>query len=932
MNRLITTLLLITFSSHAFAQHTFKVSGRVGDSNNESVVAATLLLTSPKDSTFQRAVFSNGNGDFEINEVPKGFYLLKITSVGFTLKTVKVPLLAYDKIFENIILTEDSKLLAEVNVKAKQVRVQMKGDTLQFNADAYKVNPDASAEDLVKKMPGVQYQNGRLQAQGEDVKRVTVDGREFFGNDANAALKNLPAEIIDKIEVFDRLSDQSQFSGTDDGATEKTINIVTKSGKSNGQFGKVYAGYGTNDRFNLGGNINYFNEDLRISFIGLSNNINQTNFSSDDLLGVLGSTSSGRRGGRGGRGGGRGGSSVGANSRDFLVNGQSGITSTNAFGFNLTDDWGENVKLNMSYFYNQTHNNSIDTLKQTTFLGENVSQDYREYHAGNKRNLNHRINVRMQYDIDKQNSLIFTPTVSFQNADISDYIDGKTDILNDMLNHTITSTNSSNDGYNLRFNLLYRHRFQKRGQTFSIGLGNSKSNQDYQSTLLSEDQLNINDLNLNQEASKIVFNNSYNIRADYSQPLSQKSSLRFSYKTDWADNESDQSTNDFNPETGTFNNLNESLSNGFLNQYNTQTVSAGYRYNKGREFMFFANLNYQMAELDGEQLFPQTLTTSRRFKNMLPFAMVRYSLSKEKNIRLYYRSSTNAPSITQLQNVVDNSNPLQLTAGNPNLDQENNHSLTFRYNSANIEKGSTFYAYMVANYTLNNISNISTIARRDTVYNGIPLLRGASLSRPQNYGNSQSYRSFITYGFPLTNLRSNLNLNLGVNHSITPGLVNDLENIAKNTGLSLGAVLGSNISERVDFTISYNGAYNIIDNTLQQNLNSNYYTQNIGLSLNLLSKSGLLFNLKGTNTCIAGIEGFEQNFTLLSAKGAYKFMKRDQAELSLSSFDVLGQNNSISREITAAYVADNKSLVLNRFYMLNFTYTIRNFRPPKRKG
>ncbi len=928
MNRLFTTVFLTFFISQAFSQNSFSVSGKLTDSNNESIVSATVILSSQRDSTFQKATFSNENGDFELKNVPKGFYLLKITSVGFVAKTERVPLLANDKVFSQIILEEDSKLLGEVEVKAKQVRVELKGDTLQFNADAYKVNPDASAEDLVKKMPGVQYQDGKLQAQGEDVKRVTVDGREFFGNDANAALKNLPAEIIDKIEVFDRLSDQSQFSGTDDGNTEKTINIVTKSGKSNGQFGKVYAGYGTNDRYSLGGNVNYFNEDLRISLIGLSNNINQTNFSSDDLLGVLGSSGSGR----GGRGGRRGGGSVGANSNDFLVNGQSGITQTNAFGINLTDDWGDKVKLNMSYFYNQTDNNSIDTLNQTTFLGENVSQEYREYNAGSKQNLNHRINLRMQYDINKVNSLIFTPSISFQNAEISNYIDGRTDIVNDILNHTITTSSSGNDAYNLKFNLLYRHRFEKRGQTFSVGVGNNKSNQDYQSSLLSEDQLNINDLNLNQEASKIVLNNSFDVRADYSHPLTEKSSLRFSYKTDWADNESDQSTYDFNTETGTFSNLNENLSNSFLNQYNTQTMSAGYRYAKGRDFMFFANLNYQVATLDGEQLFPQNLTTTRRFNNLLPFAMLRYSISKEKNFRIYYRTSTNAPSITQLQNVVDNSNPLQLSAGNPNLDQENNHSLTLRYNSANIEKGSTFYAYLVGNYTFDNISTISTIALKDTVYNGIPLLRGASLSLPQNYGNSQSYRSFVTYGFPLSALKSNLNLNVGVNHSITPGLVNNVENIAKNTGLTMGAVLGSNISEQIDFTVSYNGGYNIINNTLQQDLNSNYYTQNLGLSLNLLSKSGLLFNLKGTNTYLAGIEGFEQNFTLLSAKAAYKFLKKDQAEISLSAFDILGQNNSISREITAAYVADNKSLVLSRYYMLNFTYSIRNFRPAKRRG
>jgi hypothetical protein len=931
MNRSITFLILSFLSVHAYSQNTLKVSGKVSDTNNEGIIAATVVLTAPKDSTFQLATICNADGFFEFTGVPKGFYLLKISSVGFLPKTETVPLFSKDKYFEQLLLEEDSKLLDEVEVKGKQTRVEILGDTTQFNADAYKVNPDATAEDLVKKMPGVQYSNGKLQAQGEDVKRVTVDGREFFGNDASVALKNLPAEIIAKVQVFDRLSDQSQFSGTDDGNTEKTINIITKSGKSNGQFGKVFAGYGTNDRYSAGGNVNYFNQDLRISVIGLFNNINQENFSSDDLLGVLGSSSSGRgsRGGRG-SGGGRGGPSVGANSGDFLVNGQSGITATNAIGLNLTDNWGEKVKLNLSYFYNHTNNNSIDTVNQVVFLGENVTQNYREFHEGTKLNQNHRVNLRLQYDLNKTNSFIFTPSISFQNAEIGDYIDGKTNILSEILNHSITTKNSENVASTIRFNLLYRHRFKMVGQTFSIGVGNNNAKQDYQSLLISENQTISRNPDLNQEASKIVFNNQYDVRVDFSQPLSENSGLRVSFKTDWSDNESGNSTFDLNSETGTYNLLNETLSNSFLNQYNTYTSSLGYRYSKGRDFMVFANLNYQIANLDGEQTFPKNLITTRNFQNVLPFAMVRYSISKEKNISIFYRTSTNAPSINQLQNVINNSNPLQLSAGNPDLGQENNHSLSLRYNSTNVEKGSTFYAYLVGNYTFDNISNVSVIAQKDTTYFGIPLLRGASLSTPQNYGNSQSYRSFITYGFPVTWLKSNLNLNLGVNHNITPGLVNNFENLAKNTGLSIGAVLGSNISENVDFTISYNGGYNIIDNSLQANLNSNYYTQNVGLALNLLSKKGILFNLKGTNTYLSGIEGFEQNFTLLSAKVAYKFLKDDRAELSLSSFDILGQNNSISREITAAYVSDNKSLVLNRFYMLNLTYNIRNFKPAKR--
>src|SRR5690606_2917827 len=272
-----------------------------------------------------------------------------------------------------IALADDVVALDEAVVEAVQERVILRGDTTAYNAAAFQVNPDANAEDLVAKLPGVVVQDGEVQAEGEAVRRVLVDGEEFFGDDPTAALRNLPAEIIQEIQVFDRQSDQARFTGFDDGNEEKTINVVTRADRRNGQFGRVHGGAGLDGRYNAGAAVNVFDGSRRITLLGLSNNVNQQNFASEDLAGVLGG-SGGRRGGRGGRGGGargagpRGGGGDGVDPRSYLVGERGGLNTTHALGVNYTDRLGDRVRLNGSYFLNHTGNDTESSLDRTYFL------------------------------------------------------------------------------------------------------------------------------------------------------------------------------------------------------------------------------------------------------------------------------------------------------------------------------------------------------------------------------------------------------------------------------------------------------------------------------------------------------------------------------------------------------------------------------------
>jgi hypothetical protein len=922
--------LLISFSG--FAQFRFSATA-TDKTDNQAIPSVVYKITSNNADKIFFNGLSDNDGKILIPKINKGDYRLILSSVGYDSLVTNFTIKDQDLNLGNLLMKTSIILMQELKVNAKADRVTMKGDTTQFNADAYKVNPDANAEDLIKKMPGVEVENGAVKAQGENVRRVLIDGKEFFGNDPSMALKNLPAEIIDKIEVFDRQSDQSRFSGFDDGNTEKTINIVTKGGKSNGEFGKIYAGVGTEERYAAGGNVNYFKGDRRISLIGLSNNVNQVNFASEDLLGALGANANPRgggsqRGGGGNRGGGsRGG---GTDAGNFLVGNQGGITNTNAIGFNYIDKWSKKIEVSASYFFNRMANNALDSINRTVFTGQNSQQFYNEGSQQFNTNYNHRINSRITYEINTKNSLIFTPNLSFQGNDRTNSFSGFTDLANlDPINSIFSNQSSESGAYNLRANLTYRHRFEKRGRTVSLGMGANTQSSNSSGILYSENKTFLPFLRENtidQINTDTTVNNGYTIRIDFTEPLNTKSQVNFSYNGSFSINKSDRRTLDLD-ESLEYTILNPILSNSFLNDYNTHAAGISYRYFVMRKFNVNVNVNFQQANLNSEQIFPQLLNVNRSFFNVLPFISLNYQFKPTQNLRFFYRSSSRAPSINQLQNVVNNSNPLQLRAGNPELDQQISNLVTLRYNSTNTKKATSFFAFVNAELVQNNISNSIFTAPSDTIFRGVLLAKGSQLTLPINYGNTWNIRSFLTYGFPLTAIKSNINTNFGISHVNTPTLVNGRENISTNNSLSAGIVVGSNISPNIDFTFSYSGAYNLVNNTVNPQLNSNFYSQLLTVKLNLLSKKGFFFNTEGVNTNFTSLgDDFGQVYTLFNFSLGQKFLKNQAAELKLTAFDVFNQNTSIGRTINEAFIEDTRSLVLNRYFLMTFTYNIRNFR------
>ena len=917
------------------AQAQSVVRGKVVDAQDQTpLIGANVVLTHLPDSVKTgTAVISDGS--FQIDNVAAGRYLVAVSFIGYQdqRQPLTVPAYGAPIALGTLALKAGSGVsLKTVVVTGQAVQQVQHGDTTSINAKAFKTNPDATAGDLITKMPGIQVDaTGKTQAQGEAVQQILVDGKPFFGTDPDAVLKNLPAEAIDKVEIFDQMSEQSRFSGFNDGNTQKTLNIITKPQFRNGQFGRAVVGAGP-DRYKASVNVNDFHGDRRTTVLAQSNNVNEQNFGTDDLLGVIGnSAQGGRGGGGGGRGGGGGGSGAGANPGDFLVNQNGGISTTNAAGINYSNKWNKNTELTGSYFFNRSNNALNSSTFRQYVLPDQNNTTYSENSQSGSINYNHRANVRLDQKIDSMTSVLFRPRLSWQQNDANRTLEGITAREASTQSQIDTRYLSDNRAVNPGGDLLLRRRLPGRpGRTLSLSINGAYNGRNGTSTLNTMSVGGSTTSNLNQQA--LLTQHSSNIGGNlaYTEPVGQHAQLQANYSLNYAPNNSDKRTYDFDTGEQRYSRLDTALSNVFTNYYLTQGGGLSYRYNV-RKIQASVGASAQVARLRGDQTFPVPGPVNYTFWNVLPQANLMWRPDREHNVRLFYRTSTNAPSINQLQAVVNNSNPLQLTIGNPALRQEYNHSLVARYSVTKAGKSSNFFALLSGSYTQNPISNRTLVASRDTTVvptgteQAVRLPAGAQLTQSTNLQQQYNVRALANYGLPLPTLKLNLNLNLGGSFAQNPGLVNNGLNYARTPALTGGATISSNISERLDFTLSSNSAQNFVRNTLTTQLNTNYFSQVTRLRLSWIVGPGISFQTDAAHQLYRGLSSsYNQNYFLWNASLGKKIFPGQRGEIKLYAFDILKQNRAIQRNVTEAYYEDVQTTVLQRYIMLMFTYNIRS--------
>lgn len=923
------------------AQEQIRISGRVVDAQRAPIPGATVLMVALPDTTERWGVVANARGEFELVLPQPGGYRLRVSSVGYrTLE--RTVFLRHSQNLGELLLETAAVKAGEVTVEAVQERATVKADTVEYAASAYRVNPDATAEDLVRKLPGVTIQGGQLQAHGETVQRVLVDGREFFGQDPMAVLRNLPAEIVQSVQVFDRESEQARLTGIRDPAsTEKTLNIITNPAMRTGRFGRLYGGYGTMRRYQAGATINFFRDTLRFSLVGLSNNVNQQNFAFDDILGIASFAGQQPSGGppptvmrmmfQGGRFPGlppgvrRGGGPAGpfAQLSTFFVPEQGGINTTHALGGMYSNRWGTQLEVTSSYMVNTLLNTSDTRLQRQYFSGDTLSplsseQSYSQGTLGT-----HRLNLRVEFSPDTATTLLFAPRVTFQPAESTPETGSVSrSRAGDTLSRSIVSTSTTTRAFQGTSQLLFVRRFAP-GRSFSVELNGEYAprTQRIQQTaqLLGlvpqrwDSTLSLR-LERNQPGSSVE------ATVTYSEPLDSLHIVQVRYNSswEWGTVEQDAWSSDSRGESAV-----PSLASRLLRRAGEQRVGMGYLY-QGHTFQWNARLEYAWQFLRAEEQRATPWRGERRFSTWLPFLMAEWRPTRLENLRIVYRAFVTLPSASQLQSVVDNSNPLALSSGNPQLQHSATHMLFARYQRANPLGGSFLFGMFRLMYTVDPIVTATLIAERDTLIGGFPLPRGGQYSMPVNLDASWSGRIFWVLGMPMPWLRSTLTGNLSLDYTQSPALVNGVQVRSQSVVPALGVSLSSNWSQTIDFMLSYTLSVNRVRTTAAVG-NSEYLQHQLNADVTLMPGAWVLLSqLRWSKYNGLGGE-LSEPITLWNLGVGYRFLENNAAEVRLIVSDVLGQNRGIARTVTGQYIEDSTTRLLGRYAMLVLSYRLRNF-------
>ncbi len=922
--------LLILFSAGlagmANAQKNGSVKGLAYDTlAKQPVGAATVTVLERKDSSLVSFTMTAADGRFELKGLANGDYRLLITHVNYHNSNNYFSITDSSKSVEmgNLVMNDRAKVLEEVVIAAEAPPVTLINDTIQYNAGSFKVQPNASVEQLLKKLPGVKVEkDGTIKAQGEKVNKVLVDGKEFFGNDPKIATKNLPADAVDKVQVYDKQSDQAELTGFEDGNYEKTINLKLKKDKKKGVFGKAMAGAGTKERYEGKFNVNSFKGARQFSAIGMGNNNNGEGFTFMDILNFTGEMARMQKGG----GGNINISISGDQASDMGVTnfgGNNGITTAWGGGLNYNNIIGKKLDLQSNYFYNR--NNPVqESHIQRQYLLPGTSYYNQNAYTDNLSN-NHRLNLNMLFQLDSMNTIRVTPSLGLQKTDNRGRSDYQTlSVLKTLTNEGFSNTNSRNEGFSFRNDIIWRKKFARKGRTFSLSLQTSLNESDGNGSLSSINSFfdpNGNLLRrdtLNQRSDSRAEYKSYNARAVYTEPIGRRSLLEFSAGNSNSRNNSEKQTWDYNSGNGKYDELNEMLSNDFENTYGFTTAGIRFRHQRKKYNVSFG-ANWQRAELEGKIISGiRDSLISKTFRNVLPNARFQYNFTRFKSFSLTYASSTSQPTMQQLQPVPDISNPLNIREGNPDLKQEFTQRLQGNLNLLSPYKNRNFFMFFTFQTTRNRIVN----------YDSINLQNGVRKSRPVNVNGVYSLNGNISYSRPLRFLKGTVELSSGGGYNKSRQMINDLSGkAALNTirTLTLGPELRFDINptEKLNLALGTGVSYNRSKYSLQSLAPAEFLSQDYTASVDWQLPKGFFFATDFNYTVNSQrAAGFNVKVPLWNASISKQVLKFNRGEIKFSARDLLNKNVGINRNTSNNYIEDSRVLTLRRFFLLSFTYSL----------
>ncbi|MEO6406828.1 MAG: outer membrane beta-barrel protein [Ferruginibacter sp.] len=904
------TLVILFISSFAFAQKTISVKGIVRTDDGKNLSGATVILYTAGEKDTARTV-SNEKGVFSFTNVKTKNTGLRISYIGF-----KTFLNYYD--FTNstsnqdlfdVVMSRGSNTLENVTLEAN--KVQIKEDTVSYKVDSTMYRKNDKVEDVLKQLPGVTVdKDGTVTAQGKQVTKVKVNGKEFFGGDVTTATRELNADMIDRVQIIDDYGDQSAFTGIKDGDPSKTLNIELKKDKNKGYFGTISAGIGTEGRYANSLSLNTFNNSRQVSVIGNWNNTNAStfNFGSGAMGNMVGGIVRTM-------GVGRGGAGIGSMLGNF--GGSDGIGTTKSIGLNYKEDWSPKVSAYGSYSYSQKNTTTIKNISQQNFFN-NVSSINLQNSNENATSDNHRLSFNIEYKMDVNNYFKFTPTVSYRKSYGNYYSDfAFYDGNNVKTNNGYATDRSAATAPNLNGNLLFNHRFAKKGRTLSVNLSGGSS-----STDASDDYLNktsyyfvsgTKDTTVSQLITQENSNNNIRANASYIEPLSKKQSLEFNYAYSRQLASNDKETFNVNGVTTTKTFV-DSLSNIYDNIYTTNKFGVNFRTTE-KKYNYSVGLAVQPATISSNSVTGKTNYT-QHLVNYYPVVRFAYNFSRSRSFNVNYNGSTNQPSYTQLQPVYDYSNPQYITLGNPNLKPEFSNTLSMRYNNFDFITGNVFFGNLVASFTKDKIVN--------NVFD-----RGFGRQETQ-YLNADGYymvSGFYNISKPIQGRKYVFNLggNITYNHNI--GFVNDQKNEGKNWVVGQRFSTDIKIKKWLETSAGVNVAYNNSEYSLQKQFNSNTVGWTFSHNSRIFLPKDFIFTYDMDKTINNGYASTVASnpFIINSSLEKQLKIKKQNISLKLAAIDLLNENINISRNVSANYITDTRTNKLGRYFMLSAIFRLNKF-------
>ena len=901
-------LLMILFSPMAFAQQSgVNVTGSVVEQGSDTPIEqATVRLLNVKDSAMVRGVVSARNGSFTLKNVKKGSYLLHITFIGYD--PLYQPLQITGK--KNPVnvgkleLSDGAIELGEAVVIGKAPEITVRNDTVEYNADSYKVTEGSVLEDLLKKMPGVEVDSeGKITVNGKEVKKVMVDGKEFFSDDPKVASKNLPAKMIDKLQVLDKKSDMAQMTGFDDGEEETVINLTVKPGMKQGWFGNAYGGYGSKDRYEGNAMVNRFVNNDQITFMGGANNTNNMGFS--DLASTMFS-------GMGGGGGRRGGFGAG-----------SGITSSGNAGLNFSKEFKpDKLTLGGNTRYSHSDNDARSKSDRQNILpGDSSSYDNSEAMSRTKSD-NFGVDFRLEWKPDTMTQLIFRPSFSLSHSMNDNFSDATTlDNERDTVNTNKSSNYSESNGYNLNASIDFSRKLNNKGRVFSATLsgGNSDSYSDgmNRSDIVYFNQTDALKNSIIDQRSRYD-NKGFNYRAYVSwvEPIGHNNFIQATYSI--SQRKQEALKNVYNQDAdGIYNVLDSAYSQSYRNNFISQRASLSFKSQRAK-FNYTIGLNLDPSYSSSENFVGDTTLSkiTRKVVNLSPMAQFNYMFDKRTNLRIMYNGRTSQPSMTQLQPVADISDPTNITIGNPDLNPRYTNNVFIRFQQFTPEKQRAFMIMANGSYIINDIVSYTSYNQET----------GVKTTTYKNVNGNYSGNVRMMLNTPLKNKKFSINSMTMASFANSNGYINEEKNTNRNLILSERGGIDFR-SSYLDLGVNGNIRYNATSNSLQKENNQNTFNYGAGgyttiyLPLNFKIESDVNWS---TNSGYG--DGFKQNEVLWNASASKSFLKNNQGTLRFKIYDILQQRSNISRSVTASYIQDSEYNTLGSYFMVHFIYRFSIFK------